>query len=137
MHDALAGFADRNSLIAHLDARFADGDLERALGGFALMLVRTAPSATNDGNRELRSAVATAMAATLRDTDFLAVLDANTFAVVLPQISDRATADRVAEKLQSAFKRAPNAIETTISASLFPADGATRDVLLAHAMAAR
>jgi GGDEF domain-containing protein len=133
MQDGLSGFADRQALVAHLDERFANGDIERALGGFALMVVRIAPLPDADINN-LRATVATKLTATLRDTDFLATFDPNTFAVVLPQISDRATASRVAEKLQAAFSRAPNIIGATISASLFPEDGTTRDTLIAHAM---
>jgi GGDEF domain-containing protein len=133
MQDGLSGFADRQALVAHLDERFANGDIERALGGFALMVVRIAPLPDADINN-LRAAVAAKLTATLRDTDFLATFDPNTFAVVLPQISDRATASRVAEKLQAAFSRAPNIIGATISASLFPEDGTTRDALIAHAM---
>jgi hypothetical protein len=132
MPRASTSIADPDALNAHLDARFANGDIERALGGFALILVAIRDESSMD-------AAASAMSRTLRDTDFQAVVDRTTFAVVIPQISDRATADRIIEKLQAAFGEGAtngSAISARTSVSLFPADGLTRVALMAHAQSA-
>ncbi len=132
MSRAHSTIADLDALRAHLDVRFANGDIERALGGFALILVAIRDESSMD-------AAASAMSKTLRDTDFQAAIDRTTFAVVIPQISDRATADRIIEKLQAAFRTGADngvSINARTSVSLFPKDGLTRAALMAHGQSA-
>ena len=148
MQDTVTSLASRKSLIAHLDARFANADVERALGGFALLMVSL--DAFNALRRdhgdaaaeEMLRAAAARMIDTLRDSDFLARMDGGQFMVVIPQVSDHATAARVAEKLQAAFAE-PAVLASTpghqvslaahIGIGLFPADADTREVLIQRA----
>lgn len=144
---------NQQALNDHLDARFANRDIERALGGFALMLIgfdaRDQPeqSRNNRLSEDLLAAISAKVKATLRDSDFLAQFDDRTFAVVIPQISDRDTVKRIAQKLRAALSRPlgnPNAggadgasiRSLTIRSSLFPDDGATRALLVARALEA-
>ena len=143
----------QQALNDHLDARFANRDIERALGGFALMLIgfdaRDQPeqSRNNRLSEDLLAAISAKVKATLRDSDFLAQFDDRTFAVVIPQISDRDTVKRIAQKLRAALSVPignPNADgadgasirSLTIRSSLFPDDGATRALLVARALEA-
>jgi len=148
MQDTLTGVVNRQALIKHLDERFANADVERALGGFALLMVSLddfAEVARLDGRAaadELARTAAARLVAMLRDSDLVAYLDDGRFMVVIPQASDRATAARVAEKLHEAFAK-PAAhtahsklgrMVARIGISLFPADAATREVLMQRAL---
>ncbi len=142
MSDTPPGFADRHALLAHLDERLGNAEIERALGGFAVMLVGIDAVGSSAG---LRNEVAARMTTTLRDTDFLALVDDDQFAVVIPQVSDRATAIRVADKLLIAFdspipfadpSHGDARINARIGISFFPADGTTREALLQRALEA-
>lgn len=147
MQDALTGVVNRQALIEHLDERFANADVERALGGFALLVVSLddfAEVARRDGRAaadELARTAAARMVAMLRDSDLVAHLDDGQFMVVIPQASDRATAARVAEKLHEAFAKpaAPTVPSTSgrliarIGIGLFPADATSREALMQRA----
>ena len=148
MHDTPTGVVNRQALIEHLDERFANADVERALGGFALLMVALEDFTEvrrRDGNTaadELVHAAAAQMVTTLRDSDLVAHLDEGRFVVVIPQASDRATATRVAEKLHEAFAK-PAALPSPgnfgklvarIGISLFPADATSREVLMQRAL---
>jgi diguanylate cyclase (GGDEF)-like protein len=148
MHDALTGLANRTALVEHLDQRLADADIERALGGFAVMLVDLDGfKEVNDqhghqtGDALLRE-VSTRMRHTLRDTDFLARLGGDEFMVVIPQVSDRETAARIAEKLVSRIaapyaltgaKGAAVGVSASIGISMFPQHGTERETLMKSA----
>jgi GGDEF domain-containing protein len=150
MIDPGMSLAKRQSLIDHLDGRFTNGDIERALGGFALMLItfydsdknrRTAEAPDMPAGEDMLTAISARLRTTLRDSDFLAQFDARTVAVVIPQISDRATAERIAQKLNAAFTHPAEALTAgaastfslKIAFSLFPSDGLTRELLIANA----
>jgi predicted signal transduction protein with EAL and GGDEF domain len=137
----------RKSLVDHLDARLADGDIERALGGFALLLIKfydgeeSVPTPDASDKTKILNAISARLRTTLRDSDFLAQFDERTFAVVIPQISDRATAERIIQKLRTAFLlpivnndgEQANVLSPRFGFSLFPSDGATQQALIAHA----
>ncbi len=108
--------------MAHLDARFANAADERALGGFGLLLLRMV------GVRDADSAVA-CLTRTLRESDFLARIDDAHMAIVIPQVSDRETAQRIAEKLSRALLP-KHATRLALGGALFPADATTRDALI-------
>lgn len=114
--------ANEAELMAHLDARFSNGAVERALGGFGLLLLRM------DG---VRNAAATEarVTRTLRESDFLARIDDAHMAVVIPQVSDRETAQLVAEKLARALLP-EYASRIAVGGALFPADASSRDALI-------
>jgi predicted signal transduction protein with EAL and GGDEF domain len=137
----------RKSLVDHLEARLADGDIERALGGFALLLIKfydgeeNIPTPDAADKTEILNAISARLRTTLRDSDFLAQFDERSFAVVIPQISDRATAERIIQKLRTAFLlplvnnngAQASVLSPKFGFSLFPTDGATQQALIAHA----
>jgi diguanylate cyclase (GGDEF)-like protein len=142
MHDSLTGLANRDAIIEHLDARLANGETERALGGFALMLLdldgfkAVNDELGHDAGDELLKIVAKRLVATLRDSDFIARLGGDEFLVVVPQVSDRDTAGLVADKLIRVLAE-PYAINSklarvsaSIGVSLFPTNGSDREVLM-------
>ena len=139
--------AGRQSLINHLEARLASGDIERALGGFALLLIKLYDG--RETGREMEAsevsdtlaAISTRLRTILRDSDFLTQFDEHTFAVVIPQISDRTTAEGIIQKLRSAFLLpiagnggdGPDVFSPKFGVALFPVDGVIHQTLIAHA----
>lgn len=109
-------------LMAHLDARFANAADERALGGFGLLLLRMV------GVRDAAAAAA-CLTRTLRESDFLARIDDAHMAIVIPQVSDRETAKRIAEKLARALLP-EYASRLALGGALFPSDATARDALI-------
>ena len=85
MHDSLTGLANRPAVIEHLDTRLADAETERALGGFALMLLdldgfkAVNDQMGHDAGDALLKIVADRLVATLRDSDFIARLGGDEF----------------------------------------------------------
>ena len=150
MNNAATLEAGRQSLIDHLDARFANGDIERALGGFALLMLTFDVGAKNGHTpdvpfeKDMLATIAMRLRTTLRDTDFLAQFDERTFTVGIPQISDCATAERIIQKLKAAFVPSignsdvheATVLSLKIGFSLFPSDGATQQALVARAQQA-
>jgi diguanylate cyclase (GGDEF)-like protein len=142
MHDSLTGLANRPAVIEHLDSRFSDSETERALGGFALMLLdldgfkAVNDEMGHDAGDTLLKIVATRLTITLRDSDFIARLGGDEFLIVLPQISDRDTATVVANKLVQAIgkpysiKGGEAKVSASIGVSLFPHDGGDRETLM-------
>ena len=144
MHDSLTNLANRLAVIEHLDTRLnqANAETERALGGFAVMLIdldgfkKVNDAIGHDAGDELLTIVASRVTATMRDSDFIARLDGNKFLIVLPQISNRETASIVADKLVNrlaevyAIKGGTAILMASIGVSLFPRDGITRETLM-------
>lgn len=142
MHDSLTGLANRPAVIEHLDNRLTDAETERALGGFAVMLLdldgfkAVNDQMGHDVGDALLIIVAERLNTTLRDSDFIARLGGDEFLIVLPQISDRETATLVANKLVNAIAK-PYSIKAntanvsaSIGVSLFPHDGGDRETLM-------
>jgi len=142
MHDSLTGLANRLAVIEHLDNRLTDVETERALGGFALMLLdldgfkAINDDMGHDAGDAVLVIVAERLNTTLRDSDFIARLGGDEFLIVLPQISDRQTATLVANKIVNAIgKPYPiNAntanVTASIGVSIFPQDGIERETLM-------
>ncbi len=142
MQDSLTGLANLTAAIEHLDARLADSETQRALGGFAVIRLGLDGFKTvNDqmgsdaGDEVLKTASLRASKA-LRDTDFIARVGGDEFLIVVPQISDRETADVVTEKLIKFIAR-PYPIKAgeahltvSIGVSFFPRDGGDRESLM-------
>jgi diguanylate cyclase (GGDEF)-like protein len=146
-HDALTGLFNRPAVTDFIEARLADA-ATAALGGFTLMLLDLDGfKAVNDnlghqaGDELLRQA-STRMALAIRESDYLARLGGDEFLVVLPQVSDEQTAQRVASKLIDAiatpYQILGKTAEVTLSIgiSFFPKDGRDRVVLMQRADAA-
>jgi diguanylate cyclase (GGDEF)-like protein len=143
-HDALTGLFNRAAVTDFIEARLRD-ESTAALGGFALMLLDLDGfKAVNDnlgheaGDDLLRQA-ATRMTLALRESDYLARLGGDEFLVVIPQVSDEQTAQRVALKLIEAiaapYQLLNKAASVTLSIgiSFFPKDGRDRTLLMQHA----
>jgi diguanylate cyclase (GGDEF)-like protein len=143
--DEVTGLFDRAALIQHLDEKIAD-DATVALGGIALLRVdfqsrhaaEKAPAKSSIDEVEI-CAIARKLSKTLRESDFISRLDGARFLVVIPQVSDTETAERVADKIIRAFasvapeKNADHAFDTSIGISMYPQHGRDRDVLLEQA----
>jgi diguanylate cyclase (GGDEF)-like protein len=143
-HDALTGLFNRPAVTDFIEARLAD-EATAALGGFALMLLDLDGfKAVNDslghaaGDELLRQA-STRMTLALRESDYLARLGGDEFLVVLPQVSDEKTAQRVASKLIETVATPYQVLGKTASVTLsigisfFPKDGRERAVLMQRA----
>ena len=143
-HDALTGLFNRPAVTDFIEVRLRD-ESTAALGGFALLLLDLDGfKAVNDnlgheaGDELLRQA-ATRMTLALRESDYLARLGGDEFLVVIPQVSDEQTAQRVALKLIEAIA-APYQllnklarVTLSIGISFFPKDGRDRIILMQHA----
>jgi diguanylate cyclase (GGDEF)-like protein len=140
-HDALTGLFNRPAVTDFIEARLAD-EATAALGGFALMLLDLDGfKAVNDnlgheaGDELLRQA-STRMTLALRESDYLARLGGDEFLVVIPQVSDEQTAQRVALKLIEAIAAPYQILGKTASVTLsigisfFPKDGRERVALM-------
>lgn len=143
-HDALTGLFNRPAVTDFIEARLGD-ESTAALGGFTLMLLDLDGfKAVNDnlgheaGDELLRQA-ATRMMLALRESDYLARLGGDEFLVVIPQVSDEQTAQRVALKLIEAiavpYELLNKAASVTLSIgiSFFPKDGRDRIILMQRA----
>ena len=143
-HDALTGLFNRPAVTEFIELRIKD-DATAALGGFALLLLDLDGfKAVNDnlgheaGDELLRQA-ATRMTLALRESDYLARLGGDEFLVVLPQVSDEQTAQRVGLKLIEAIampyqlSNKTASVTTSIGISFFPKDGRERALLLQRA----
>jgi diguanylate cyclase (GGDEF)-like protein len=126
----------------HIARKLADGEHEAALGGIALLLLdldgfkAVNDSFGHDAGDALLKEVAVRINAALRDSDYVARLGGDEFLVVVPQISDQETAERVGKKLINAVG-APyllagkqSAVTVSIGISMFPKDARVREALM-------
>jgi diguanylate cyclase (GGDEF)-like protein len=141
-HDSLTDLFNRPAVMEHISARLRNADAEAALGGFALLLLDLDGfKAVNDrfghdAGDALLKEVARRSTLELRDSDYIARLGGDEFLIVIPQVSDQGTADRVAKKLIGAIgedyllgtDRAR--VTVSIGISLFPRDARDRESLM-------
>src|SRR5205085_2038472 len=96
---------NRAAVMEHIASRFRDSENEAALGGFALLLLdldgfkHVNDSLGHDAGDSLLRDVAGRINVALRSSDYCARLGGDEFLIVVPQVSDRETAARVAGKL--------------------------------------
>ena len=141
-HDSLTGLRNRHAVMEHLANRLADGEREASLGGFALLLLdldgfkAINDDLGHDAGDALLKQVAVRLDATLRDSDYLARLGGDEFLIVVPQISDRQTAERVGKKLLASIG-APyllagkkSSVTMSIGICIFPTDARDREALM-------
>jgi diguanylate cyclase (GGDEF)-like protein len=126
----------------HIANKLANGEHEASLGGLALLLLDldgfkvVNDSLGHDAGDALLKEAANRMQAALRDSDYLARLGGDEFLVVVPQVSDVETAERVGEKLAAAVSapydlNGKSAVVTvSIGVSMFPKDARDREGLL-------
>jgi diguanylate cyclase (GGDEF)-like protein len=141
-HDSLTDLFNRPAVMEHISARLRDAEAEAAFGGFALLLMDLDGfKAVNDllghdAGDDLLKEVARRARLTLRDTDYLARLGGDEFLIVIPQVSDQETAQRVALKLigvigEPYLLREDRAhVTASVGVSLFPRDARDRESLM-------
>jgi diguanylate cyclase (GGDEF)-like protein len=143
-HDALTGLFNRPAVTDFIEARLAD-EATAALGGFSLMLLdldgfkSVNDNLGHEAGDELLKQASTRMTLALRESDYLARLGGDEFLVVLPQVSDEQTAQRVALKLIETIAAPYEILGKTanvtlsIGISFFPKDGRNRPTLMQRA----
>ncbi|MFN3544803.1 MAG: EAL domain-containing protein [Thiobacillus sp.] len=145
-HDTLTGLPNRAALARHLAQAIAAAHREQS--GLAVMLIDLDRfKSVNDnlghlvGDRMLIE-VGQRLRAAVRESDIVARLGGDEFIVVLVGVSDAATIEAVARKLQTALSQPYHAdgydLHTTpsIGISRYPADGDDAEALIRHADAA-
>ena len=142
MHDSLTGLHNRPAVMEHIDRKINNGEHEASLGGFALLLLdldgfkAINDNSGHDAGDELLKQVAIRVEAALRDSDFVARLGGDEFLVVVPQVSDRETAERVGKKLIEVvgapylIAGAAFSVTVSIGISMFPRDARDRESLM-------
>ncbi|HEX9392809.1 MAG TPA: diguanylate cyclase [Usitatibacteraceae bacterium] len=140
-HDALTGLFNRAAVVEHLEV--LSGDIATAaFGGFSVLLLDldgfkdVNDSFGHDAGDELLKLVAARASAALRAADYLARLGGDEFLVVIPQVSDSDSVQRVADKLINALRQ-PYALRShgatvtvSIGISRFPQDARDRETLM-------
>lgn len=141
-HDSLTNLHNRPAVIDHISARLANADNEAALGGFALLLLdldgfkEVNDSLGHDAGDMLLKEVARRAKLVLRAADYVSRLGGDEFLIVIPQVSDEGTAERVAEKLIFSiaepyqFGNHRIAVTASIGISMFPRDARDRETLM-------
>jgi diguanylate cyclase (GGDEF)-like protein len=141
-HDSLTGLRNRPAVMEYIANKLADGEHEASLGGLALLLLDLDGfKAVNDrlghdaGDTLLKEA-SVRIEAALRDSDFVARLGGDEFLVVIPQVSDSETAERVGKKLVESigavYDLSGESAQVTVSIgiSMFPKDARDREALM-------
>ena len=141
-HDSLTGLRNRRAVMAHIDSKLADHEQEASLGGFGLLLLdldgfkAINDNLGHDAGDALLKTVASRIEAALRDSDYAARLGGDEFLIVIPQVSDRETAERIGNKLIEMI-RTPylltgqqTMVTVSIGISMFPGDGSDRETLM-------
>ena len=142
MHDSLTGLRNRPAVMEHIDRRIQNGEQEASLGGFALLLLdldgfkAINDNSGHDAGDELLKQVAIRVEAALRDSDFIARLGGDEFLVVVPQVSDHETAERVGKKIIDVvgspylLASGTSSVTVSIGITLFPRDARDRESLM-------
>ena len=142
MHDSLTGLRNRPAVMDHIDGKIVNGELEASLGGFALLLLdldgfkAINDNSGHDAGDELLKQVAIRVEAALRDSDFVARLGGDEFLVVVPQVSDHETAERVGKKIIDVIgapyllRGVASSVTVSIGISMFPRDARDRESLM-------
>lgn len=150
-HDSLTGLFNRAAVMEHISNRLRDRDTEAALGGFAVLLLdldgfkEVNDSMGHDAGDKLLSEGGWRMKMALRESDYLARLGGDEFLVIVPQVSDEATAEQVAQKLIKVLSEpysislGPGSasgiarVTASVGISMYPRDGEDRELLMKHA----
>ncbi len=142
-HDSLTGLRNRPAVMEYIARKLADGEHEASLGGLAFLLLdldgfkAVNDNFGHDSGDELLKLVASRIEAALRDSDYVARLGGDEFLIVVPQVSDNETAERVGKKIVAAVG-APymllagkeSNVTASIGISMFPKDARDREALM-------
>ncbi|MCY7386628.1 MAG: diguanylate cyclase [Burkholderiales bacterium] len=141
-HDSLTGLRNRPAVMEYIAKKLANGEHEASLGGLALLLIdldgfkSVNDNLGHDAGDELLKQVAARIETALRDSDYVARLGGDEFLIVVPQVSDQQTAERVGEKIITAVA-APyilsgkeSKVTASIGISMFPNHARDRESLM-------
>ena len=140
-HDALTGLFNRAAVVDHLETLINDV-ATAAFGGFSVLLLDldgfkdVNDSFGHDAGDELLKLVAARACAALRSADYLARLGGDEFLVIIPQVSDSDSVQRVADKLINvirqpyALRAHAASVNVSIGISRYPQDGRDRETLM-------
>ncbi len=140
-HDELTGLHNRAAAVSYIGDRIGEPST-RALGGFALLLLdldgfkAINDTLGHDAGDALLKEAGVRMTQSLRESDFLARLGGDEFLVVLPQVSEESTANRVAQKLIASIApayilgNASGNVTLSVGISLFPHHAREREALM-------
>lgn len=133
MHDALTGLPNRRVFVERLETALAQA--RNAHGRFSVLVIdlddfkRINDTLGHAAGDALLQAVAKVLQATVRGGDTLARLGGDEFAAILPDMPDRAAAERLIAKLESALAAGTDfqgrllTVSASIGCSLYPDDG--------------
>ena len=133
MHDALTGLPNRRVFVARLESALAQAKI--AAGRFAVLVIdlddfkRINDTLGHAAGDALLQSVARQLQANVRGGDTLARLGGDEFAAILPDMPDRAAAERVIRKLERALAAGADfqgrllTVSASIGCSLYPDDG--------------
>jgi diguanylate cyclase len=133
MHDALTGLPNRRVFVRHLEAALARA--KEVSGRVAVLVIdlddfkRVNDTLGHAAGDVLLQFVAERLQANMRAGDTLARLGGDEFAAILPDVPDRAIAERLAQELATAarvgteFQGHRLAIDASVGLSLYPDDG--------------
>ncbi len=140
-HDALTGLFNRPAVVEYLGQKIDHPDTA-ALGGFTLLLLdldgfkEVNDTLGHDAGDDLLKQVSTRITLSLRDSDYVARLGGDEFLVVLPQLTEAESVQRVTDKLIEVIGKPyyldQRVAEVTVSigVSNFPQDGRDRETLM-------
>ncbi len=144
MTDPLTGLANRASLEQMLGSRIRQHHLQ-ASRGFTLLHVdidkfrHIIEGIGIPAGDQILRAVATRLGALVKAEDTLARLSADIFAIVLNNLNDDETVEKVVDRLMNSLRQphlvdgSPISLHTSIGITLFPADAADAPSLLRNA----
>jgi len=142
-HDPLTGLLNRSVLGTRL-SEAVSGAVRSGHAGALLVLDLDGFKAVNDSmghgaGDALLVAVASRLSGALRRSDTIVRLGGDEFAIILPNVYDRETAGKIAEKLLAAVQQ-PLTVQRravtpnmSIGISIFPRDGRRSEILLKNA----
>ena len=141
-HDSLTGLRNRPAVMEHIARKLADGEQEASLGGLALLLLdldgfkAVNDDLGHDAGDDLLKQAAVRIEVALRDSDYVARLGGDEFLIVVPQVSDKETAERVGKKLIQSVGApyqlggSQAKVTASIGISMFPKDARDRESLM-------
>jgi len=142
-HDPLTGLANRAMLHHHLTQVISDSATKHQTFAVLLMNINNFRDINDTlGHRNgdvLLNAIAGRISESLWESDIVACLGGDEFAVLLPHLSATADVELVARKITSALQRPfsiqslPINVEARIGVASYPEHGTTADLLWQHA----
>lgn len=146
LHDALTGLPNRLSLEDLLSEAIAAAGPNQLMVGLLMLDVdrfrNVNDSLGHDLGNHLLESISQRLKQNLREHDIVARAGGDEFAIVIPNLSDKAELERLAQRVQVALAepfvagKRETALSASIGMAFFPDHGSTSDTLLCSADAA-